>query len=156
MPLSLHTQAPPFVLPSTAGKSLSLEEDFAGQPVVLFFYPKDFTHGCTAEACGFRDAYDELKTLGVALLGISRDSIELHNSFIAAKKLPYTLLSDRDGAVSKAYKALLPLVGLPARITYVLGPDHRVAFVVNNLLQANTHPEAVLAFLRKGQPVLAH
>ncbi|HSI06167.1 MAG: thioredoxin-dependent thiol peroxidase [Myxococcota bacterium] len=97
-------KAPTFKLPSTEGGEKSLK-DYAGKKLVLYFYPKDATPGCTQEACDFRDNMARLKKLGVAVVGVSKDSLESHAKFRVAQKLPFELLSDADNAVAKAYNA---------------------------------------------------
>lgn len=95
--------APDFTLPATGGKSISLS-DFKGKnSVVLYWYPKDMTPGCTTEACSFRDLEQEFKEAGAVILGVSMDSIKSHENFAAKHSLPFTLLSDEDKAVSTAY-----------------------------------------------------
>ncbi len=97
-------KAPAFKLPSTEGGEKSLK-DYAGKKLVLYFYPKDATPGCTQEACDFRDNMARLKKRGVAVVGVSKDSLASHEKFRAAQKLPFELLSDADSAVAKAYGA---------------------------------------------------
>ena len=104
MALEPGQPAPPFTLTDAAGHSVSLG-DFAGRDVILYFYPKDDTPGCTKEACGFRDAWDELRVLGVAVLGVSADDAASHARFAAKYRLPFTLLSDPGQAVMRAYGA---------------------------------------------------
>jgi peroxiredoxin Q/BCP len=96
-------KAPEFTLPSADGNKVSLK-DLRGRPVVLYFYPKDDTPGCTKEACAFRDTYSALKKKAV-LLGVSPDSVESHGQFRAKYKLPFALLADPDKAVAKKYGA---------------------------------------------------
>jgi peroxiredoxin Q/BCP len=96
-------KAPDFDLPSSQGKNVSLK-DLRGKTVVLYFYPKDDTPGCTKEACAFRDDYAQLKKKAV-LLGVSPDSVESHESFRDKYKLPFALLADEDKAVAKKYGA---------------------------------------------------
>jgi peroxiredoxin Q/BCP len=97
-------KAPAFKLPSTEGGSKSLK-DFAGKKLVLYFYPRDATPGCTQEACDFRDNMARLKKAGVAVAGVSKDSLASHEKFRAAQKLPFELLTDEDNATAKAYGA---------------------------------------------------
>lgn len=148
MPLALHTSAPDFTLPSSAGRDVSLSKDLAGKPVVLFFYPKNFTRTCTAEVCGFRDIYDELEGMGVALFGISRDGLDSHSEFKNRYDLPFELLTDKSGKVCKAYDALVPILGLPSRVTYLLNAEHQIEVALSNFLSADAHTEAVLKHLR--------
>ena len=96
--------APRFTLPSTEGKDIALE-DYRGQPVVLYFYPKDDTPGCTKEACGFQDAFSKIKRRGAVVLGVSPDSVASHDKFRAKYKLKFPLLADEKKAVAKKYGA---------------------------------------------------
>ncbi|HSE25976.1 MAG TPA: thioredoxin-dependent thiol peroxidase [Pyrinomonadaceae bacterium] len=96
------TTAPAFKTKDDNGEDVSLK-DFKGQKVVLYFYPKDDTPGCTKEACSFRDAYSKFKKHGIKLLGVSPDSEASHQKFITKYKLPFTLLADRDHAIAEAY-----------------------------------------------------
>ena len=98
------TKAPAFTLTGPAGEKVSLK-DFAGRDVILYFYPRDDTPGCTKEACGFRDAWDELRELGAVVLGVSADDADSHQRFAAKYRLPFTLLSDPDRSVMTAYGA---------------------------------------------------
>ena len=93
---------PSFTLPDAAGKSVSVD-DFKDKDVVVYFYPKDDTPGCTKEACGFRDLWNELQRAGVVVLGVSADSADTHTKFAAKYKLPFTLLSDPDRKVMEAW-----------------------------------------------------
>ena len=94
--------APAFKTTDTNGKSLSLK-DFRGQKVVLYFYPKDDTPGCTKEACSFRDGFLKFKKRGITILGVSPDSEKSHQKFTAKYKLPFTLLADTDHSIADAY-----------------------------------------------------
>ena len=94
--------APAFKTTDTNGKSLSLK-DFSGQKVVLYFYPKDDTPGCTKEACSFRDGFLKFKKRGITILGVSPDSEKSHQKFTAKYKLPFTLLADTDHSIADAY-----------------------------------------------------
>jgi len=96
------TTAPAFKTKDDNGEDVSLK-DFKGQKVVLYFYPKDDTPGCTKEACSFRDAYSKFKKQGIKLLGVSPDSEASHQKFITKYKLPFTLLADRDHTIAEAY-----------------------------------------------------
>ena len=98
------TMAPDFTLPTDGGGEVSLS-DYRGKKVVLYFYPKDNTSGCTTEACGFRDDYSQLLAAGAAVLGVSPDSVKSHDGFKAKYSLPFALLSDPDHEVAEAYGA---------------------------------------------------
>ncbi|HET7469197.1 MAG TPA: thioredoxin-dependent thiol peroxidase [Gemmatimonadales bacterium] len=148
--------APPFTLPDTSGKQVSLK-DFAGKDVILYFYPKDDTPGCTKEACGFRDAWTELQDLGVVVLGVSGDDAASHAKFAAKYRLPFTLLSDPDHRVMSAYGAYGPktlygrkTVGV-IRSTVWIGPDGKVRHHWARVANAAEHPDKVLAALRDGR-----
>lgn len=104
MPLSVGEKAPLFTLPASTGQDISLQ-GLAGKTVVLYFYPRDNTPGCTTEACGFRDTYDILKAAGVKVLGVSADSLRAHAKFTGTYHLPFPLLSDVDKQVATAYGA---------------------------------------------------
>lgn len=147
--------APPFTLTDVQGHSVSLG-DFAGRNVVLYFYPKDDTPGCTKEACGFRDAWRELQDLGVAVLGVSADNAASHAKFATKYRLPFPLLSDPDHRVMRAYGAYgekmmygLKKVGV-IRSTVWIGPDGRVRRHWPRVANAERHPDQVLAALRDG------
>ncbi len=95
-------KAPLFTLPDSEGKKVSLK-DYEGKNVVLYFYPKDMTSGCTKQACGFRDAFPDFKKINAVVLGISKDSIQSHKKFIEKYDLPFKLLSDESGSVCELY-----------------------------------------------------
>ena len=147
-------QAPPFTLPDPSGKQVSLK-DFPGRNVILYFYPRDDTPGCTKEACGFRDAWTDLQDLGVVVLGVSADDAASHTKFAAKYLLPFTLLSDPDHMVMTAYGAYGPktmygkqVVGV-IRSTVWIGPDGRVRRHWARVANAAEHPDKVLAALRE-------
>ena len=104
MTLSIGDKAPDFTLPDQDGVNHTLS-DYQGSPLVLYFYPKDNTSGCTKEACGFRDDYSAYQQAGVKVLGVSPDSSKSHTNFIAKYELPFTLLSDPDHQVLSLYGA---------------------------------------------------
>jgi peroxiredoxin Q/BCP len=144
MALKINDPAPDFELPATNGKKISLRRDLAGKPCVLYFYPKDFTPGCTKEACEFRDQFATFRNLNVDVFGISRDSIASHQKFKEEHKLPFELLSDVSGEVCKAYKALIPIVGVPKRISYLLDAEHKIVAVYQDFFGAEEHIKAML------------
>ena len=100
--LEAGTQAPEFSAVTNGGNQVKLS-DFIGQPVILYFYPKDDTPGCTKEACAFRDDYKQFKKKKAVILGVSADSVKKHDRFIEKYDLPFTLLADEDRAIVKAY-----------------------------------------------------
>jgi peroxiredoxin Q/BCP len=109
----------------------------------LYFYPKDFTPGCTREACEFRDQFAEFRGLDIDVVGISRDSVTTHLKFRDTYKLPFELLADEQGEVATLYKAALPLLPLTRRITYLLDSNHRIAAVYGGMFGAEKHIAAM-------------
>jgi peroxiredoxin Q/BCP len=141
-------RAPDFALPDAAGKSVRLS-DFRGQKaVVLYFYPKDDTPGCTKESCTFRDQYQDFKDAGAEVIGVSSDSAESHAKFAAKYRLPFTLLADRDGSVRRQYGVPATLGLLPGRVTYVIDRDGVVRHVFNSQFQATQHVAEAIGALR--------
>ena len=146
-------KAPDFALESAEGKKVSLA-DFKGKDVVVYFYPKDDTPGCTKEACGFRDLWKELQRAGVVVLGVSGDAPALHQKFAAKYKLPFTLLSDPDRQLMKAWGAYgeKMMYGKKTqgviRSTVWIGPDGVVKKHWKRVPDAAKHPDKVLEALR--------
>ena len=143
--------APDFELQSDSGETVRLSS-FRGQPVVLYFYPKDHTSGCTTQACGIRDAWREFERAGAVVLGVSPDDVASHQSFRADYELPFTLLADPDHKVAEAYGVWAEktrygrtYMGI-VRSTFVIGPDGTVEKVMRNVKPA-THADDVLAAL---------
>ena len=155
MPLEEGKKAPAFKLQDAEGKTVSLG-DYAGRDVVLYFYPKDDTPGCTKEACGFRDEWAELRKRGVAVVGVSPDSSASHQKFAAKYKLPFTLLSDPDKKVMKEYGAWGEklLYGKKTtgviRSTVWIGKDGKVKKHWARVPKAEEHPVKVLEALKGG------
>ena len=149
--LKIGDRAPDFSGVDQNGKPLRLA-DFKGSKVVLYFYPKDMTPGCTVEACAFRDGFRAIKKKGAVVLGVSKDGAASHKKFIEKFELPFSLLADESGAIVKAYGAWgeksmygKKYMGI-LRITYVIGADGRVAAVFPKVKPA-THADEVLAAL---------
>jgi peroxiredoxin Q/BCP len=145
--------APAFELQDGEGRSVSLGS-LSGKDVVLYFYPRDDTPGCTKEACGFRDSWKELQKLGVVVLGVSADSGASHQKFIAKYKLPFTLLSDPEREMMKTYGAYgekmmygKKTVGT-IRSTVWIGPDGKVRKHWARVANAEAHPAQVLEAIR--------
>ena len=149
MALALGTKAPDFTLPATTLGSLSLSKDLAGKSLILYFYPKDFTPGCTTEACEFRDQFEAFRHLEIPVFGISRDNLATHERFKKTHKLPFELLADESGKVCKAYDALIPLIKMPTRVTYLLDSDHVIAGVFDGFFENKAHVAAMLRQLQK-------
>ncbi len=147
--------APAFTLADADGKKVSLK-DFAGRHVILYFYPKDDTPGCTKEACGFRDGWKELQKRDAIVLGVSADDMSSHQKFRAKYKLPFPLLSDPDRKVMEKYGAYgekmmygKKTVGV-IRSTVWIGPDGKVKKHWARVASAEKHPDQVLAALAGG------
>lgn len=137
-------KAPDFSLPSTSGNQFTLSEDAKDQPLVIYFYPKDNTRVCTKEACEFRDNFSLLKDFKINVVGISTDSIQTHLNFKEKHQLPFELLSDQNGKVSKLYKAHIPFLNLSKRITYLLNSNHEIEAVINDLFSAERHIKEII------------
>lgn len=134
-------RAPEFEAKDQDGNTVSLAS-FRGKPVVLYFYPKDDTPGCTAEACSFRDSMAILRDRGIVVLGVSVDSEESHEKFVSKYKLNFTLLSDRKKSIVRAYGAQSPF-GTAKRETYIIGPDGIIKYVFPHV-STKTHANDVL------------
>ena len=145
MPIEVGSRAPDFKLPDQNGKEQSLSS-FAGKYLVLYFYPKDFTPGCTAESCAFRDSYEAFEELGCHVVGVSKDSPESHSRFITEHKLPFTLLTDKDDHVRKLYEVKPTLGVIPGRATYLIDPEGIVRNYYASQARATQHvTESLLA-----------
>src|SRR5512136_313275 len=112
--------APDFSLTDERGFPVSLKDFFGKKTVVLYFYPKDFTSGCTREACAFRDSYEAFKEVGAEVMGVSTATQEKHGEFAAAYKLPFKLLADEAGKVRQLYGVPSSLGLIPGRVTYII------------------------------------
>jgi len=146
--VELGGPAPGFRLQTSASEYVSLE-DFRGKKnVVIYFYPKDFTKGCTAEACEFRDSYEEFKNLGAEVIGISGDDQESHRDFAEEHKLHYILLSDPDGSVRKSYGVKKTLGLIPGRVSFVIDKNGIVRHVFSSQSRATAHVDEALAVVK--------
>jgi peroxiredoxin Q/BCP len=147
-------KAPAWTLADASGDRISLAS-FAGRDLVLYFYPRDDTPGCTKEACGFRDSWKEIQKLGAVVVGVSPDGGAEHQKFAAKYKLPFPLLSDPDRRVMEAYGAFgeKVLYGKKTRgvirSTVWIGPDGKVVKHWKRVADAAKHPEQVLAALKE-------
>jgi len=136
--------APDFTLPSQGGQSVRLGDLIGEMAVVLYFYPKDDTPGCTAEACSFRDGYEDFVEAGAEVVGVSSDSAESHERFAAGNRLPFTLLSDGGGEVRKLYGVPSTLGIFPGRVTYVIDKGGVVRHVFSSQFGATRHVDEAL------------
>ena len=144
-------KAPDFTLPSQAGEQVSLYDRLGDRVVVLYFYPKDNTSGCTAEACAFRDSYESFTEAGADVIGVSSDSVDKHAGFAGKHSLPFTLLSDKGGQVRKSYGVPATLGVLPGRVTYVIDRGGTVRQVFNSMMNIGKHVGDALVMVRKLQ-----
>lgn len=140
MALSVGTDAPAFTAKDTNGNTVSLS-DFAGKTVVLYFYPKDDTPGCTKQACSFRDNYAAYQGKDVVVLGVSKDDESSHQKFTEKFNLPFPLLADTDGAIIKAYD--VDGGGYAKRVTYVIDGNGKIIHVDANVNTSN-HAQDIL------------
>jgi thioredoxin-dependent peroxiredoxin len=140
--------APDFTLPSQSGAMVNFKDFIGTKPVVLFFYPKDDTPGCTKEACAFRDDYDQFEKLDAEVIGISSDSVESHRRFAKKHDLPFTLLSDEVGQVRKRYGVRNSFGLFPGRVTYVIDEEGVVRFIFSSQLGVEQHVEEALKALQ--------
>jgi len=127
--LKVGDAAPDFSVAASDGTTVRLKEIVGKKPIVLYFYPKDDTPGCTKEACGIRDSFAEFKGLDATVLGVSFDSAESHRKFIAKYNLPFALLADTDKKIAVAYGAAGPGSLAASRVTFIIGKDGKIARV---------------------------
>lgn len=143
--LAVGSPAPDFSATAHDGTEIKISA-LQGKPVVVYFYPKDETPGCTKEACAFRDAWNDLTATGVVLVGISMDTLESHKKFAEHHKLPFHLVSDEKGEIAKAY-GVPHTLGYVKRQTFVIGPDGKLKKIYRTVDVAN-HAAEVLADLK--------
>ncbi|MEM9984767.1 MAG: peroxiredoxin [Bacteroidota bacterium] len=151
--LKVGEVAPSFTLQNQRNESISLAQ-YQGRPLVVYFYPADDTPGCTAEACGFRDQYEDFVSAGAEVIGISRDSVETHAKFANGRKLPFQLLADPGAKVTKAYGVSGGLMGLiPGRETFVIDPEGKIAHHFSSQFQIGKHIDEALTVIQSLQKV---
>jgi len=140
--------APDFELATDDGSTLRLSDELAQGPVVLFFYPRAMTPGCTAESCHFRDLAREFDEVGARRLGVSADSVDRQRQFRDKHEFDYPLLSDPDKAVAKQFGVKRTLLPMNQRATFVIDTDRRVLAVVKSETNMEKHADEALAVLR--------
>jgi peroxiredoxin Q/BCP len=139
-------KAPEFEVMSSDGRRIRLGDYAAKKNVVLYFYPKDFTPVCTAEACGFRDMYEGLVSRDTEVIGVSMDSDASHKDFADKHRVPFPLVSDPDGVLARSYGAtstLMGLMGMTKRITFVIDRQGKIAGVFDSAFRASNHLDGV-------------
>jgi len=149
MSLPVGTRAPDFRLPALRGGEVGLSDFRGTKNVVLFFYPKDETLGCTVEACTFRDSYDDFRNAGAEVIGISSDSLESHAAFAAHHHLPMQLLADAGGRVSTLYDVKRSLGLFGGRETFIIDKEGIIRHVFRSQVRVRQHVEESLAVLSK-------
>ncbi len=141
-------KVPSFQLQDQDGNTFDINSVLGKQPLVIYFYPKDETGGCTKEACSFRDAYEDFTSRGAKVIGISGDDVASHKSFATHHKLPFTLLADTGNKVRKLFGVPKTLF-IPGRVTYIVDKQGTVTYVFNNLSDGPRHVKEALAALEK-------
>jgi peroxiredoxin Q/BCP len=149
--IQVGDKAPDFTLPSQTGQPVRLYDRLNQQVVVLYFYPKDETSGCTAEACAFRDSHEVFTDAGAEVIGVSSDSVDSHARFAGHHQLPFTLLADNGGQVRKLFGVPNMFGLLPGRVTYVIDRTGTVRYLFNSMTRVDQHVRDALDTVRKLQ-----
>ncbi|MGL3002068.1 peroxiredoxin [Flavobacterium sp. RSSB_23] len=150
MPIELGDVIPHFTAIDTNEEKFDTLEYIGKKPLVIYFYPKNNTPGCTAQACGFRDQYQDFTDLGAEVIGISSDSVDSHNAFAKQYKLPFILLSDTDKKIRKLFGVPSGLLGvLPGRVTYIVDKQGKVVLVFDDSINATKHIAEALEAIKK-------
>jgi peroxiredoxin Q/BCP len=149
--IGVGDKAPDFTLPSQSGEQVRLYDRLGERVVVLYFYPKDNTSGCTAEACAFRDSHETFTDAGAEVIGVSSDSADKHASFAGQHNLPFTLLSDKGGKVRKSYGVPTVLGVIPGRVTYVIDRSGTVRLVFSSMTNIDQHVKDALDVVKQLQ-----
>jgi peroxiredoxin Q/BCP len=141
--------APDFTLQDQEGRFVSLSEFEHKKHVVLFFYPKDFSPGCTKQVCSFRDSYEDFTDHGAIVMGVSSDSIQSHKEFLYQHQLPFTLLSDPKGKVRSLYGATKGFGLLPGRYTFLIDTNRLVRRIFTSEINMQKHIDEALRVLKE-------
>jgi peroxiredoxin Q/BCP len=149
MAIDVGDKAPDFTLPKQDGTQVTLQGLLQKAALVLYFYPMDDTSGCTAQACTFRDSYEDFKEAGAEVVGISSQSVKSHQSFAEKNHLPFTLVADEGGKVRKLYGVPKSLGILPGRVTYIIDQKGVVRHVFNSQLGFKKHAKEALDVLKR-------
>ena len=148
MKIEVGDKAPDFDLPDQFGNIVKISSYKGKRHIVLYFYPKDDTPGCTAEAIAFRDSYADFKDVGAEIIGISRDDEESHRAFMVKCDLPFILLSDTDGKVRKLYGVSKTLGLISARVTFVIDKEGVIRHIFSSHLNPTKHVAEAMRFLK--------
>lgn len=146
MELKIGDEIPSFKAKDTYGNDFDSQKLVGQKPLVIYFYPKDHTPGCTTQACSFRDQYEDFKDLGAEVIGISSDSVESHKKFSEQYKLPFILLSDHDKKIRKLFGVPSGMFGLlPGRVTYVIDKEGKIIMIFDSMMASKHIPKALEA-----------
>ena len=146
--MKVGDRAPEFTLQSSEGKAISLSDIIGPKNIVLYFYPKDESYGCTKQACSFRDNYEVFKDLGAEIIGVSSDDVQSHQSFIQNHRLPFILLSDVNNDVRKLYGVSSTFGLIPGRVTFIIDKKGIVRYIFSSQMQAQKHVDEALRILK--------
>ncbi len=146
--LKVGDKAPDFELEDQDGRKIKLLQWKGTSSLILYFYPKDDTPGCTAQSCSFRDHYEELQKLDVKIVGVSSDSTESHKRFVEKYKLPFTLLSDPKGEARKLYDVKKTFGLIPARVSFIINPKGMITYAYSSQINIQKHVDDALTQLR--------
>lgn len=144
--LKVGERAPAIDAMTSSGTRFVLAEQ-SGLCTVVYFFPKAFTPGCTVETRSFRDNHVELELVGVTVVGVSTDDLATQCKFASSIKTPFPMIGDKDGAISRAYDVLWPLIGVAKRVTYVVSPAQQIEAVFHHELDVKSHRDDVLRFV---------
>jgi thioredoxin-dependent peroxiredoxin len=146
MALQIGDKIPNFIAKDTHGNDFDSQNMVGRKPLVIYFYPKDNTPGCTAQACSFRDQYEDFTDLGAEVIGISSDSEKSHEKFATRYKLPFILLSDNDKKIRKLFGVPSGMFGLlPGRVTYVVDKNGIIKLIFDSMMATKHIPKALEA-----------
>jgi peroxiredoxin Q/BCP len=150
--LKVGDKAPLFEGITDSGERFSLDELIGKKEIVLYFYPKDETFGCTKEACAFRDEWSRITALGATVIGVSSDSVESHKRFKEHHSLPFTLIADESQEIRKKYGVARSILPIPPRVTFVIDREGKIAHIFSSQLEFNKHVEESLKALAARKP----
>ncbi|MBK6284434.1 MAG: peroxiredoxin [Draconibacterium sp.] len=150
MEIKIGSIIPDIILRNQNGELFNLKKETAGKNVVLYFYPKDDTPGCTAQACSFRDQFEDFTDADAVVIGISGQSVESHKAFAEKHRLTFTLLSDEGNKIRKQFGVPTNFFGLmPGRVTYVIDKNNKVVYIFNSQTNISGHIEESLKILKE-------
>jgi peroxiredoxin Q/BCP len=147
--LKIGDSIPHFKLEDQNGNLID-SDNFKNEVLIIYFYPKDDTPGCTAEACAFRDSHEDFVELGAKVIGVSADSVSKHKDFVTKYKLPFTLLSDNNNELRKKFSVPKSFLGLlPGRVTYIFDKNGKLVHIYDSQLNSRGHIKTALEVVKK-------